>query len=111
METVIIVGHILIALAIIGLILMQQGKGADVGASFGSGSSQTLFGGRGAGNALSRGTAILATLFFVSSVALAVMVKHKAESAGLVDLPVPAQQQAPAAPQPEAPKSDLPPAN
>ncbi len=90
METLIIVVHVLIALAIVGLILIQQGKGADMGASFGGGASQTLFGSRGTGNALTRATAIFATLFFATSFALAVMAKNKSENAGMVDIPVPA---------------------
>ena len=82
METLIIVVHVLIALAIIGLIMIQQGKGADMGASFGGGASQTLFGSRGSGNALTRATAIFATLFFATSFALAVLAKNKSEGAG-----------------------------
>ncbi len=114
METAIIVVHILVALAIIGLILIQQGKGADAGASFGSGASQTLFGSRGSGNALSRGTAILAAVFFVTSVSLAVIAKHNAEGAGKLDIPVvqdaPAVPAAPAGEVPAAPAaaSDVP---
>jgi len=96
METLIIVVHVLIALAIVGLILIQQGKGADMGASFGGGASQTLFGSRGTGNALTRATAIFATLFFASSFALAVLAKNKSESAGVVDIPVPAAVEMPA---------------
>lgn len=88
METLIVVLHVLAAFSIIGLILIQQGKGADMGASFGAGASQTLFGGRGSGNALTRSTAILATVFFASSLALSVYAKHKADHAGLVNLPV-----------------------
>ncbi|ROR98645.1 preprotein translocase subunit SecG [Sinobacterium caligoides] len=78
MEQLIVVLHVLFAVAIIALILLQHGKGADAGASFGSGASQTVFGGSGSGNALTRSTAILATLFFVSSFALAVTAKQKA---------------------------------
>ncbi len=88
METLIIVFHVLAALTIIGLILIQQGKGADMGASFGSGASQTLFGSRGSGNALTRSTAILATIFFITSLALSVLAKNKSEQAGVIDLPL-----------------------
>ena len=77
-EQIIITLHILIALAIIALILLQQGKGADMGASFGGGGSQTLFGPSGGGNALTRATAILAALFFLSSFSLAIIAKQKA---------------------------------
>lgn len=94
METLVVVFHVLAAIAIIGLILIQQGKGADMGASFGSGASQTLFGSRGTGNVLTRSTAILATIFFVTSLALSVLAKTNAERAGQVGIPtVPATQQ------------------
>ena len=63
--------HILVALAIIGLVLMQHGKGADMGAAFGSGSSGSLFGASGSANFLSRTTGVLATVFFVATLALA----------------------------------------
>ena len=59
-QQIIMVVHVLIALAIVGLVLLQQGKGADMGASFGAGSSQTVFGGVGGGNMLTKATAILA---------------------------------------------------
>jgi preprotein translocase subunit SecG len=65
--------HLLVALAIIGLVLIQHGKGADAGASFGGGSSQTVFGSRGAATFLSRLTALMATVFFVTSITLAYM--------------------------------------
>lgn len=107
METAIIVVHLVVAIAIIALILIQQGKGADVGASFGSGASQTLFGSRGSGNALTRGTAILATVFFVTSVSLAVIAKRHAESAGTAGIPV--VEELPAAPAaPAQPAGDVP---
>ena len=102
MEQVILVIYVLLAAAMVGLILLQQGKGADAGASFGAGASQTVFGSVGAGNVLTRSTAILATLFFLSSVGLAVMAKHKAEAAREGGIPLSAELQsgdnAPAAP-------------
>lgn len=73
MYQVIIVFHVLFGLGIIGLVLMQQGKGADAGAAFGSGASGTLFGAQGSASFLSRATAVLATLFFVSSLSLAML--------------------------------------
>ena len=69
--TILIVIQVLAALALIGLILIQQGKGADAGASFGGGASQSVFGSAGSGNFLTRMTAILATVFFVASLGLA----------------------------------------
>lgn len=85
MQMLIIVLHVLAALCIIGLILIQQGKGADMGASFGAGASQTLFGSRGSGNALTRITAIGATIFFATSLALSVIAKNN--SSAQADIP------------------------
>lgn len=90
MEQLILIVHVLAALGIIGLILLQQGKGADMGASFGAGASQTLFGSGGGGNVLTRSTAMLAILFFATSFGLAVVAKDKASQAGLVDVLAPA---------------------
>lgn len=87
MQILMIVVHVLAAISIIGLILLQQGKGADMGASFGAGASQTLFGSRGSGNALTRTTAILAAIFFATSLALSVLAKKNSENAGQVGLP------------------------
>lgn len=86
MEKLILVVHLLIALSIIGLILIQQGKGAEAGASFGGGGSQTLFGSAGSWNFFSKATAILATLFFVTSLTLAMKARNNA-GIGDVDLP------------------------
>jgi len=77
MENLIFLAHVLTALAIIGLILLQQGKGAEMGASFGSGASQTLFGASGSGNFFSKLTAVCAFIFFVTSFSLAVIAKQK----------------------------------
>ena len=81
MEQILLIVYVLLSVAMIGLILLQQGKGADAGASFGAGASQTVFGSGGSSNVLTRGTAILATLFFIASVSLAVIARHKAEAA------------------------------
>lgn len=103
MEQLILIAHLLIALAIIGLILLQQGKGAEMGASFGAGASQTLFGSSGGGNVLTRATALLATAFFITSFALAIVARDKADAGSDIDLKIPAIEQA----QP-AMESDLP---
>ena len=84
-EQIVIVVHVLVALSIIGLVLLQQGKGADMGASFGGGGSQTLFGAAGGGSVLTRATAILAVTFFVTSFGLAIIAKQKASSVSAVD--------------------------
>jgi len=80
MESLIVVIHIVSAVAIIGLVLIQQGKGADMGASFGSGASQTIFGSAGTGNVLTKSTTWLAALFFVTSLTLAVVARNKADA-------------------------------
>ncbi|ENM5743339.1 preprotein translocase subunit SecG [Vibrio metoecus] len=80
MFTVLLVIYLLAAVAIIGLVLIQQGKGADMGASFGAGASNTVFGAGGSGNFLTRMTAIFATVFFVISLVLGNMSTHKTES-------------------------------
>ena len=77
MENIVLVFHFLVAVGLIGLILLQQGKGAEVGASFGSGASQTVFGSSGSWNFFSRMTAILATIFFVTSISLALLAKNR----------------------------------
>src|SRR5881409_818174 len=69
-ESVLLAAHILVAAALIGFVLLQHGKGADMGAAFGSGASGSLFGAAGSANFLSRTTAILATVFFLSSLGL-----------------------------------------
>ncbi|MFZ1852513.1 MAG: preprotein translocase subunit SecG [Nitrosomonas sp.] len=70
MEMLVWTGHVILAIVLIVLILLQHGKGADMGAAFGSGSAGSLFGASGSANFLSRSTAIVATLFFISSMSL-----------------------------------------
>jgi len=77
MEQITLMVHLLVALALIALILLQRGKGSDIGASFGAGASQTLFGSAGSGNALTRMTAWLAAIFFASSFGLAVIADNR----------------------------------
>ena len=77
MEQVVIVIHVIIALAMIGLILLQQGKGAEMGASFGSGASQTMFGSQGSVNFFTKMTAFLAIAFFSTSFSLAIIAKNQ----------------------------------
>ena len=88
MYQAVIVIHVLLGLGVIGLVLLQQGKGADAGAAFGSASSGSVFGAQGASSFLSRATAILATLFFSTSLGLAVWVGHLDDVADLMDPPV-----------------------
>ena len=79
---ILIVVHVLVALAIIGLVLLQHGKGADMGSGFGGGASGSLFGATGSANFLSRTTAILATIFFILSLALAYVATKKPVEGG-----------------------------
>jgi preprotein translocase subunit SecG len=74
--------HILVALGIIGLVLMQHGKGADMGAAFGSGASGSLFGATGSANFLSRTTGVLAAVFFLTSLSLAYVASSKPKTSG-----------------------------
>ncbi len=80
--TVILVFHVIVALAVIGLVLLQHGKGADMGSGFGGGSSGSLFGASGSANFLSRATAVLATIFFLTSLGLAYLATHKPKAGG-----------------------------
>lgn len=77
MHTFVLVIHIILAVLMIGLILVQHGKGADAGASFGGGGAATVFGASGSGNFMTRLTAILTALFFVTSLTLAVFAKNR----------------------------------
>jgi preprotein translocase subunit SecG len=85
MQTILTVIHLFLAIGLIGLILIQHGRGADAGAAFGSGASATVFGARGSGSFLSRTTAILATLFFVTSVVMAYYAQKVEAPKGLMD--------------------------
>lgn len=83
--TVILVSHVLLGMGIIGLVLIQHGKGADAGAAFGSGASSTVFGSRGSGSFLTRTTGVFAVLFFASSMTLALMARQTVPDSSLLD--------------------------
>ena len=107
---VLIVVHVLVALAIIGLVLLQHGKGADMGSGFGGGASGSLFGATGSANFLSRSTAVLAAVFFALSLALAWVATNRTTEqgpGGVMDA-VRQQQQQPGreVPSPEARKPE-----
>lgn len=105
LETLVLVAHVLAALAIIGLILVQHGKGADMGAGFGAGASSTVFGSGGAGNFLTKATTMIAIAFFVTSFALAYFAKQRSEQ--VLDLGIP--EVSVSVPEvPEASESELP---
>jgi len=108
MQTLILVLHILAAVGIVVLVLLQHGKGADMGAAFGSGSAGSLFGSAGAANFLSRTTAILAAVFFTTSLGLTYFMSAPGKSGGVtqhMDAPAPKSttEAKPAAPAPSAP--------
>ncbi len=121
MHTILVMVHLFLSIGLIGLILIQHGKGADAGAAFGSGASSTVFGARGSANFLSRATGILALAFFITSLVLAWMAMEAGRESGLMletvkteaapippaksDLPVTPEQKAAASDVPEVPVS------
>ncbi|PPE72845.1 preprotein translocase subunit SecG [Solimonas fluminis] len=100
MHTFLVILQVLVGIGLVGLILLQHGKGADAGAAFGSGASGTVFGSRGSANFLSRATAWLATVFFATSLALAYLVHGTKEATSVVDT---VKTEAPAVPAPDVP--------
>lgn len=112
MQTILTVLQLFLSLGLIGLVLIQHGRGADAGAAFGSGASSTVFGSRGSGSFLSRSTAVLAALFFLTSMALAYYAAQGSKPAGLMDGVDPVEVQgalpAEAPPVPVQPPSEVP---
>jgi preprotein translocase subunit SecG len=115
METVLVVVHLFLAIGLVGLILIQHGKGADMGAAFGAGgASGNVFGASGAGNFLSRTTGVLAIAFFITSLALAYFAMNTSDKGSVianaaVEQPVAAQSaqtDLPVIPEAAAPKND-----
>ena len=90
LETILMIVHVGVAAAIIGLVLIQHGKGADAGAAFGSGASQTVFGSQGSSSFLTRTTAILATVFFTTSLSLAYLASNSGEERSVTETVMPA---------------------
>ena len=86
-ETIVLIIHVLTALSIIGLVLIQQGKGADMGSGFGGGASGTVFGSVGSGNFLTRTTTVLAVTFFITSFSLAYFAKEHSLEAQDIGIP------------------------
>lgn len=106
LQTIVLIAHVGIALMIIGLVLLQRGKGADAGTGFGAGASGTVFGARGSATFFSRATGVLATLFFISSLALAYLATQRTAPSSLLET-APASQSAEPAQVPPVP-SELP---
>ncbi len=88
LQTLVVVLHVVVAVAIVGLVLLQQGKGADAGASFGAGASQTVFGSSGSGSFLVRATTVAAVLFYLTSLGLAIFARDQSQLADPSGLPV-----------------------
>jgi len=113
LTNILLVIHLLVAVAIVTLVLLQRGKGADMGAAFGGGSSESLFGARGSANFLSRATAALVTVFFLSSLTLAYIYTRQGGEAGSViggDSVIQSQSESESSPDSVAPPGDPPPA-
>jgi preprotein translocase subunit SecG len=104
-ETLVWVVHVLTAVVLIGLVLMQHGKGADMGAAFGSGSAGSLFGSSGSANFLSRSTAVAATIFFMTSLTLTYLHGHPSHEASVMDKAVQSKVDQSAETAPQAPAS------
>jgi len=100
--------HILVGLGVIGLVLVQHGKGADMGAAFGSGSSGSLFGASGSANFLSRTTAVLATLFFLTSLSLAYLGSSQPKTSGSLMQETVKSESSSAAPAPQGQPAEAP---
>ena len=108
LQTIVLVAHVGIAFLIIGLVLLQRGKGADAGTGFGAGASGTVFGARGSATFFSRMTSVLATLFFATSLGLAYLATQRTAPASLLES-APAQTVAPAPSQAPPAEGELPP--
>lgn len=112
LHNVILVIHVLVAIGVIGLVLIQQGKGADAGAAFGGGASSTVFGSQGSSSFLTRATGILAAIFFITSLSLAYLSIQDISPTSVVDTvkeqksDVPAVETKPAKPTSDVPVSD-----
>src|SRR5688572_25218051 len=103
LQTIVLVAHVGIALLIIGLVLLQRGKGADAGTGFGAGASGTVFGARGSATFFSRATGVLATLFFATSLSLAYLATQRTVPASLLETaPAPQTTAPPAIEAPQA---------
>jgi preprotein translocase subunit SecG len=107
---IIVIFHIFLCVGLIGLILIQHGKGADAGAAFGSGASATVFGSQGSGSFLTRTTAVLATTFFITSLTLAYFSIQRIEPKSVVDTVQPKTEVPVGVNNGELPPTDAPPA-
>lgn len=117
MENILLIIHVIAAIGLVGLVLLQQGKGADMGAAFGAGASSTVFGSQGSASFLTRGTAILAVVFFATSLSLAYFSGQNVSRKSVTEIiPAPAAGQVvpgdvPAAPPANEPATTAPPSD
>ena len=91
MQTILVIIHVLVSISLIVLVLIQHGKGADMGAAFGSGASQTVFGSQGSASFLTRTTAIFATIFFITSLTLAYFTTKSTKPTSVTDIQAPVE--------------------
>jgi preprotein translocase subunit SecG len=110
MSLILIIVHIAVCVALIMIVLLQTGKGADMGAAFGGGGSQTLFGSTGASTFLSKATTVAAIVFMLTSLVLAYMSSHRTADSIMPQTTAPVEQTAPAAPGETAPQESSAPA-
>ena len=110
MSIILIVVHVVVCVALIMIVLLQTGKGADMGAAFGGGASQTLFGSTGASTFLSKATTVAAIVFMLTSLALAYISSHRTADSIMPQSPAPVEQTAPTAPGETAPQESSAPA-
>jgi preprotein translocase subunit SecG len=109
LHNVLLIVHLLVAIAVVALVLIQQGKGADAGAAFGGGASSTVFGSAGSSSFLTRATGILATIFFLTSLSLAYLSIQDIEPSSVVDTVTEQKSDVPAVDrQPAKTTSDVP---
>ena len=108
LQTIVLVAHVGIALLIIGLVLLQRGKGADAGTGFGAGASGTVFGARGSATFFSRMTGVLAALFFATSLGLAYLATQQTVPTSLLETAPAPQTAAPPPAAEQQPPSDVP---
>jgi preprotein translocase subunit SecG len=99
MQSVLVIIHVLLSVCLIVLVLIQRGKGSDIGAAFGSGASQTVFGSRGSASFLTRATAVLATLFFVTSLSLAYLSGQGVQRQSVTEIAPPGAEESTQVPQ------------
>jgi len=110
MSTILIIVHVIVCVALIMIVLLQTGKGADMGAAFGGGASQTLFGSTGASTFLSKATTGAAIIFMLTSLALAYLSSHRTADSIIQSAPAPVEQTAPESQSETAPQESSAPA-